>query len=238
MSPTFVSAWVITLTPPGEISPVLFCPARLMPAMPAIRSLAPASTQKRNCARLQDEDACLLEAFAAGDQRAAQKLIERLSPRVLSQALRLLGTRAEAEDITQEAMLRLWRAAPTWQARAKVSTWLYRVTANLCLDRLRGRRNSVPFDAVPGEMTAGDPSIIASLQQEARLDALRRALAELPERQALAVSLRFLEGLGNPEIATIMDIGVEAVESLTARGKRALSAALSSQKEALGYADE
>lgn len=209
-----------------------------MPAMPAIRSLAPASTEKRNCARLQDEDACLLEAFAAGDNRAAQKLIERLSPRVLSQALRLLGTRAEAEDITQEAMLRLWRAAPTWQARAKVSTWLYRVTANLCLDRLRGRRNSVPFDAVPGEMTAGDPSIIASLQQEARLDALRRALAELPERQALAVSLRFIEGLGNPEIAAIMDIGVEAVESLTARGKRALSAALSSQKEALGYADE
>lgn len=187
---------------------------------------------------MQDEDACLLEAFAAGDQRAAQKLIERLSPRVLSQALRLLGTRTEAEDITQEAMLRLWRAAPTWQPWAKVSTWLYRVTANLCLDRLRGRRNSVPFDAVPGEMTAGDPSIIASLQQEARLDALRRALAELPERQALAVSLRFIEGLGNPEIAAIMDIGVEAVESLTARGKRALSAALSSQKEALGYADE
>ena len=75
-----------------------------MPAMPAIRSLAPASTEKRNCARLQDEDACLLEAFAAGDNRAAQKLIERLSPRVLSQALRLLGTRAEAEDITQEAV--------------------------------------------------------------------------------------------------------------------------------------
>lgn len=210
-----------------------------MPAMPAIRSLAPASTEKRNCARLQDEDACLLEAFAAGDNRAAQKLIERLSPRVLSQALRLLGTRAEAEDITQEAMLRLWRAAPTWQPRARVSTWLYRVTANLCLDRLRTTgRNVVPIDAIPGEICATDPAILPRLQQEARLNALRRGLAELPERQALAVSLRFLEGLGNPEIATIMDIGVEAVESLTARGKRALSAALSSQKEALGYADE
>ena len=209
-----------------------------MPGMPAIRSLAPASTEERNCARLQDEDASLLKAFAAGDNRAAQKLIERLSPRVLSQALRLLGTRAEAEDVTQEAMLRLWRAAPAWQPKAMVSTWLYRVTANLCLDRLRTRRKSVHIDAVPGEMTVGDPDIIASLQQEARLDALRRALAELPERQALAVSLRFIEGLGNPEIAAIMDIGVEAVESLTARGKRSLAAALSSKKEALGYADE
>ncbi len=229
---------VIPLMLRWEISPIWTSQARPMPGMPAIRSLAPASTEKRNCARLQDEDASLLKAFATGDNRAAQKLIERLSPRVLAQALRLLGNRSEAEDITQEALLRLWRAAPTWQPRAKVSTWLYRVAANLCLDRLRARCKTVPIDAVPGEMTAGDPAIITSLQQEARLDALRRALAELPERQALAVSLRFIEGLGNPEIAAIMDIGVEAVESLTARGKRALAAALSSKKEALGYADE
>lgn len=229
---------VILLMPLGELSPAWSSQARPMKGVPAIRSLAPESMEKRNCARVQNEDAFLLKAFAAGDNRAAQKLIERLSPRVLSQAVRLLGNRSEAEDITQEAMLRLWRAAPAWQPKAMVSTWLYRVTANLCLDRLRTRRKSVPIDAVPGEMTAGDPGIIASLQQEARLDALRWALAELPERQALAVSLRFIEGLGNPEIATMMDIGVEAVESLTARGKRALAAALSSKKEALGYADE
>lgn len=215
-------------------------PDRLQPqaTMFARWMTAGRSTKKRKLARLQDEETCLLEAFAAGDDRASLHLIERLSPRVLTQAMRMLGNRSEAEDITQEAMLRLWRAAPYWEARAKVSTWLYRVTANLCLDRLRARCKMVPIDAVPGEMTAGDPAIIASLQQEARLDALRRALAELPERQALAVSLRFIEGLGNPEIAAIMDVGVEAVESLTARGKRALSNALSSQKEALGYVDE
>lgn len=187
---------------------------------------------------MQDEDACLLEAFAAGEGRAAHRLIERLSPRVLSQAMRLLGNRSEAEDVTQEALLRLWRAAPRWEPRAKVRTWLYRVTANLCLDRLRTRRNTVAIDGLTAEIATGDPAVIARLQQEARLDALRRALAELPERQALAVSLRFLEGLGNSEIAMIMDIGVEAVESLTARGKRALAAALSPSKEALGYADE
>ncbi|SMD13740.1 sigma-70 family RNA polymerase sigma factor [Rhizobium sp. RU36D] len=222
---------------PGAIKPAWPClqrPAGMLERLMLARTL----TEKRTRARLQDEETCLLEAFAAGDDRAAQRLIERSSPRVLSQALRLLGNRSEAEDITQEAMLRLWRAAPTWETRAKVSTWLYRVTANLCLDRLRARRHSVPIDGVSGEIGATDPTIIARLQQEARLNALRRALAELPERQALAVSLRFLEGLGNPEIAAIMGIGVEAVESLTARGKRALSSALSSQKEALGYADE
>lgn len=215
-------------------------PNRLQPqaTMIARCMIAGRSTEKRKLARLQDEETCLLEAFAAGDDRASLQLIERLSPRVLTQAMRLLGSRSEAEDVTQEAMLRLWRTAPTWQARAKVSTWLYRVTANLCLDRLRARRPSVPFDGVPGEIRSADPMIIGQLQHEARLDALRRALGKLPERQALAVSLRFIEGLGNSEIAAIMDIGVEAVESLTARGKRALSSALSSQKEALGYVDE
>lgn len=216
------------------------CPDRLQPqaTMFARWMTAGRSTKKRKLARLQDEETCLLEAFAAGDDRASLHLIERLSPRVLTQATRMLGNRPEAEDITQEAMLRLWRAAPNWEARAKVSTWLYRVTANLCLDRLRARRPSVPFDGVPSGISSADPMIIGQLQHEARLDALRRALGELPERQALAVSLRFIERLGNPEIAAIMDIGVEAVESLTARGKRALSNALSSQKEALGYVDE
>jgi RNA polymerase sigma-70 factor, ECF subfamily len=68
-----------------------------------------------------------------------------------------------------------------------------------------------------------------------RMAALDAALALLPERQRQAVVLRHIEGLSNPEIAMILDLGVEAVESLTARGKRALSAALSGKKEALGY---
>ena len=68
--------------------------------------------------------------------------------------------------------------------------------------------------------------------------ALEAALATLPDRQRQAVVLRHLEGLTNPEIATVLDIGVEAVESLTARGKRALAAALSGQRDALGYKDD
>lgn len=182
-------------------------------------------------------DAALLAEFAAGDVSAARVLTARLAPRCLATARRMLGDGAEAEDVTQEAMLRLWHMAPDWREEgAQVSTWLTRVVMNLCTDRLRKRRG-VPLDAVP-EPEDGQPSVAAQLQATARAAALRQALAELPARQGQAVALRHLEGLSNPEIAVIMNVGVEAVESLIARGKRALKAALSVRKDALGYRDE
>lgn len=183
-------------------------------------------------------DAALLVAFANGDPAAAQALTARLLPRVLAQATRMLHDRTEAEDIAQEAMLRLWRIAPDWQQdKAQVSTWLYRVVSNLCIDRMRRRRGAVGLDQI-AEPTDPTPAAAVQMQQSARMMALRDALAALPERQAQAVALRHLEELSNPEIAQIMDISVTSVESLTARGKRALAEGLASQKEALGYADE
>ncbi|MBP0484029.1 RNA polymerase sigma factor [Sagittula salina] len=182
-----------------------------------------------------DED--LLAAYARGDASAARALTQRLAPRVLAHAYRMLrGDRAEAEDVTQEALLRLWRAAPDWRpGEAKVTTWLYRVTANLCIDRMRkGRRQGPDLDAVP-EVADDAPSAVETMQQAARAEALQAALDTLPERQRQAVVLRHIEGLSNPEIARIMDIGARAVESLTARGKRALEAILSGRRAELGY---
>ena len=183
-------------------------------------------------------DADLLAAYAAGDPAAARLLAARLLPRVLGQASRMLQDRAEAEDVAQEALLRLWRAAPGWRAgEAQVSTWLYRVVANLCTDRLRRRRGHLDLAAV-AEPPDAAPGVAAQLQTTARMQALSHALASLPERQAQAVALRHLEGLSNPEIAEIMDISVTSVESLTARGKRALAAVLAGRKDELGYDDD
>lgn len=184
-----------------------------------------------------DQDAALLARYAGGDQSAARLLATRLTPRIFAHATRVLGDGAEAEDVTQEALLRLWRVAPEWRTgEAKVTTWLYRVAANLCTDRLRKRRTTAIEDvAEPADPT---PSAVQGLQQAARMDALQAALQTLPDRQRQAVVLRHIEGLANPEIAAILDVGVEAVESLTARGKRALKAALVGQKEALGYEDD
>jgi RNA polymerase sigma-70 factor (ECF subfamily) len=183
-------------------------------------------------------DEALLVLYANGDRAAARSLTLRLTPRVLGFATRMLGgDRAEAEDVAQEAMLRLWRIAPDWrQGEAKVATWLYRVTANLCTDRLR-RRRGVALDEVP-EPEDGARPVVSGLIEADRMAALEAALAALPLRQRQAVALRHLEGLGNVEIAEVMDIGVEAVESLVARGKRNLAAVLSGRRAELGYGDE
>src|SRR5918997_4063532 len=82
-------------------------------------------------------DAELLARYAGGDQSAARELTSRHAPRIFALARRMLADAAEAEDVTQETMLRLWRIAPDWQDRAAVGTWLYRVASNLCIDRLR-----------------------------------------------------------------------------------------------------
>lgn len=182
------------------------------------------------------DDAVLL-AYANGDEEAARVLSLRLVPRVLAQATRMLADQAEAEDVAQEAMMKLWEIAADWrQGEAQVSTWLYRVVANLCTDRLRKRRG-VSLDQI-AEPTDPQMSAIAQMQETSRLTALANALAQLPDRQAQAVSLRHLEGLTNPEIAQIMDISVRSVESLTARGKKALADILAGRKAELGYEDD
>lgn len=185
-----------------------------------------------------DDDA-LMALYANGDPEAARLLTRRLAPIVHAHATRLTGDAAEAEDITQEALLRLWKTAADWRrGEAKVTTWLYRVTANLAADRFRRRRGgSVALDAIP-EPEDDRPAPDRVLQDRARARALQEALQTLPDRQRQAVVLRHIEGLANPEIAAIMGLGIEAVESLTARGKRALAQALAGRKNSLGYRDD
>ncbi|WP_103256840.1 RNA polymerase sigma factor [Tabrizicola aquatica] len=186
-------------------------------------------------------DEALMVLYANGDRDAALTLSRRITPRVLAYATRMLGgDRAEAEDVAQETMLRLWRIAPDWrQGETKVTTWAYRVATNLCLDRHRARRRKAQtaLDDAP-DLASADPSAEGRLVQADRMAALQSALGELPDRQRQAVVLRHIEGLTNPEIAAVMEIGVEAVESLTARGKRALSAILAGRRDELGYKDD
>ena len=184
-------------------------------------------------------DDALLVLFANGDPKAALVLTHRLSPRVFAYGFRLLGDRNEAEDVAQEAMLRLWKVAPNWRpGEAKITTWLFRVVSNLSIDRKRRHYSrAVSLDAVADPPDGAD-SVEQTLQDKARSEALQTALLRLPDRQRQAVILRNIEGLANPEIASIMGISVEAVESLTVRGKRALCKQLTDKRDALGFEDD
>ena len=179
----------------------------------------------------------LLSLYANGDQAAARALMLRHAPRVLSLARRMLKDSVEAEDVTQEAMLRLWKIAPEWRSgEAKVSTWLYRVGSNLSTDRLRTKRG-VALDEAP-ELEDETPNVEDQLIAADRGRALRQAMDRLPQRQKLALTLRHFEEQSNPEIAEVLETSVEAVESLLSRARRALAADLSSNRAALGLAME
>jgi RNA polymerase sigma-70 factor (ECF subfamily) len=177
-----------------------------------------------------DPDEEVLARVALGDPAAVRALVARKLPRLLSLAERMLGDRAEAEDVAQDAFLRVWRQAPSWRpGAARFDTWLHRVALNLCYDRLRRRRETPsadpPDQADPGP--APDRALLAA-------DVGRRvseALQALPERQREAVVLCHYQELGNLEAAAVMGVSVEALESLLGRGRRALRTALADLAE-------
>ena len=189
-----------------------------------------------NSWKKKQDDNVLLVAFAKGDRSAAQQLTERLMPKIYSHAYYRLGNIADAEDVTQEAFLKLWKIAPNWKYdKAQVSTWLYRVVYNLCKDRYR--RATLENLSSAQEVTDGNQSPTDNIDAQYRQKALYDAMSILPENQRLAIQLRHIDELSNPEIAEIMELSIEAVESLTARGKRKLIEILQTQKSKLGYSD-
>jgi RNA polymerase sigma-70 factor (ECF subfamily) len=167
----------------------------------------------------------LMRRIGQGDPAACRILVGRYLPQVLTLARRMLGDATEAEDVAQEAMLRLWQIAGRWRENAPVGAWLYRVAHNLAIDRLRRRRPTVDVDAAAG-LADPAPSPVERIAQRERRAAVERAIAALPERQRTAVTLVHTLEMGNIEAAEAMGISVEALESLLARGRRALRAAL------------
>jgi RNA polymerase sigma-70 factor (ECF subfamily) len=178
-----------------------------------------------------DEDGPLLAASAAGDQSAFARLLERHYRPVYRVAWRMMNGQAETEDVAQEAFLKLWQNPSQVREPKALRGWLMRVASNLALDRLRRKPNE-DLDAVenlpdPGQVTGAE---LEQKSARARVDA---AIAHLPERQKLALTLVYFEGLGNMEAAQAMDATVEAVESLLGRAKRSLKQELAEDWRAL-----
>ncbi len=177
-----------------------------------------------------ETDAALMARVAAGDAEACRAVVERHLGPVAALARRMLGNQAEAEDIAQESMLRLWQMAPRWRPDAPIGAWLYRVAHNLAIDYLRRRKPSVDVETMV-DLADPAPNPAEHLSQRQRKEAVERAIAALPERQRTAITLVHTLEMGNIEAAETMGLSVDAVESLLARGRRALRTALMGLKE-------
>lgn len=175
-----------------------------------------------------EDDQRVMVRVAAGDASAFRVLVERHTASLLAHATRMLRNPSEAEEVVQEAYVRLWKAAPSYRPEAKLRTFLHGIAHNLCIDRLRARKRHDP-DAVE-ELTAQDRTSgsIHELELRARV---QRELAELPERQRAALSLVHFEELTNIEAAKLLDVSVEALESLLSRARRTLRERLANVTE-------
>ena len=185
-----------------------------------------------------DPDAALVRDAGAGKAQAAEALVRRHLPRMLALARRMLNDAVEAEDVAQDLFLRVWRQAPHWrQGAAKFETWMRRVALNLCYDRLRRGRERV--DANAGlELADGAPSPSQAWLERQRAEMVRAALARLPVRQQAAIALVHFQEVSNIEAAAALEVSVDALESLLARARRTLKAALAgAAHDLLGDAD-
>lgn len=184
-------------------------------------SAARASREEVALAPVQDEDEELLNRLALNDEAAFRILVERHIDRAFGIALRIIGSRADAEDVVQDTMLKVWTHRGRWQhGRAKFSTWLYRVVTNRCID-LHRRPRTDNVDAVP-EPADAQPDVVSTMQRDEVTHMLENAMQRLPEQQRVAVILSYHENMSNGEIAEVMDTTVAAVESLLKRGRQQL----------------
>jgi RNA polymerase sigma-70 factor, ECF subfamily len=185
----------------------------------------------------------LMGSVRLGNRHAFEVLINRHQRSVLNFIFRFLGNRTDAEDLTQEVFLRVWKAAGTYKPDAKFTTWLYRIATNLCINRqhaIRIRRLFVQSHIQEQIQNSKDSSIIGEsagiLSPEERLiDSeqsvrLLNALNELPTSQRVAIVLRIYHEMSYQEIAQIMDRSVSSVDSLLIRAKKNLHRKLVEKK--------
>jgi len=174
-------------------------------------------------------DAELMLAVGKGDLGAFNETVRRHQHTAWRVAYRFLDDPVEAEDITQEAFLRILTAAPRYKPTAAFSTYLYRVITRLCIDQVRKKRPII-VDSFPGLIDpAPDPAAALAVKERDAL--IRRALDALPSRQRMAVILKYYEGLRYAEIGSAMNISDKAVERLLSRARKILRSSLAHLKK-------
>jgi RNA polymerase sigma-70 factor (ECF subfamily) len=178
------------------------------------------------------DDATLLARMQDGDDAAFATLVRRHTTRFYRVAYRFMNHPTEAEDVVQDAFIKLWEKPDSWRTDggSAFTTWFYRVVVNLCLDRKKNKQTLPLSEDLPvPDLRPTQEENMIERQQEKQLET---HIALLPERQRTALNLCFYEGLSNQEAATIMGVRLKALQSLLMRAKMTLKLKLIDAKGA------
>jgi RNA polymerase sigma-70 factor (ECF subfamily) len=163
----------------------------------------------------QDSDEHLLKQIAAGNTAALGTIAQRYQTMVLSLAYRNTRNWNDAEDIAQEAFIRVFKSADSYQGRSGFKTWLYRIVVNLCLDHHRSKKSHISLDAIDTHVAAkSSPDLLETAEISTMV---QHAIHHLPEKQKIAVILHRYENLSHPEISDVTGWTISAIESLLVR---------------------
>jgi RNA polymerase sigma-70 factor (ECF subfamily) len=183
----------------------------------------------------------LLEKAKAGDVAAFEELIEGYQKKIFNLAYRILGNYEDAGDMAQEALIRVFRSIANFKEQSSFSTWVYRITTNVCLDEIRKKKNKkvISLDeeirVEDGEMKRQIMSDDIQPDEAAELEELRtsvnNAINSLPEDQRLVITLRDIQGLSYEEISSVLDCPSGTVKSRINRARQALKNVLSTKRE-------
>lgn len=170
----------------------------------------------------EGDERALMMRVGTGDAAAFERIVERHMPMLHALAWRMLGDPGEAEDVVQESLVKLWVNAKGWQpSGGGLGAWLRRIATNACLDRLR-KPKALSDEALP-ERADESPLADDLIDTDRRRAAVQAAILGLPDRQRAAIILTYHEGVSNAEAASILGIGVKALESLLVRARQGLS---------------
>jgi RNA polymerase sigma factor (sigma-70 family) len=184
-----------------------------------------ANEKRKDAPQEGEDDGALIQRVANGDACALEAIAKRHTPMLFGIAWRMLGDAAEAEDVVQESITRLWVNAKGWTpVGGGIGGWLRRVATNLCLDRKRASAR-VSDEEAP-ERADETPGADVQIDDERRRQAVAGAMQMLPDRQRAAIMLTYYEGLSNADAAATLGVGVKALESLLVRARQGLGRTL------------
>lgn len=192
---------------------------------------------------MDQNERLLISKAKAGDVEAFEQLIEAYQKKVYNLALRMTGNQDDAADLAQEAFIRVFRSISGFKEQSSFSTWVYRITTNVCLDEIRKRKNrkvisideEIHMDEgeIKRQVISEEPLPDELAEREELRSIVNAAINSLPEDQRIVLTLRDLNSLSYDEIAKILDCPGGTVKSRINRARQALRNVLSARTELL-----